>query len=213
MKEFNKIYLAKYESVLTTRQLAEDLKTTQKEITNTLNNLKANGVNEVYKEISDFEWEDLEKLKDEQIKIMYFKKSKILQEKLKKEILNAFKVNLHEIIIGFPKYEYKKDDFNRDYMQEENYEGEEWKKIGNLNYEISNYGRIKNLTTKKLKKLKHNPYGMQVLLWQNSKSYTITISRLVAEIFIRHLENNERAIHINGNIRDNYYKNLKIVSK
>ena len=104
MKEFDKIYLAKYESVLTTRQLAEDLRTTQKEITNTLNNLKANGVNEVYKEISDFEWEDLEKLKDEQIKIMYFKKSKILQEKLKKEIFNNFNLNLYETIIQFPKY-------------------------------------------------------------------------------------------------------------
>ena len=213
MKEFNKIYLAKYESVLTTRQLAEDLRTMQKEITNTLNNLKANGVNEVYKEISDFEWEDLEKLKDEQIKIMYFKKSKILQEKLKKEILNAFKVNLHEVIMGFPKYKYKKDDFDKDYMQEEDFEGEEWRKIGNLNYEVSNYGRIKNLTTKKLKKLKCNRFGLQVLLWQNSKSYTITLSRLVAEMFIRHLGENERAIHINGNSRDNYYKNLKIVSK
>ena len=213
MKEVNKIYLAKYESVLTTRQLAEDLRTMQKEITNTLNNLKANGVNEVYKEISDFEWEDLEKLKDEQIKIMYFKKSKILQEKLKKEILNAFKVNLHEVIMGFPKYKYKKDDFDKDYMQEEDFEGEEWRKIGNLNYEVSNYGRIKNLTTKKLKKLKHNRFGLQVLLWQNSKSYTITLSRLVAEMFIRHLGENERAIHINGKSRDNYYKNLKIVSK
>lgn len=213
MKEFDKIYLSKYESILTTRQLAEDLRTTQKEITNTLNNLKANGVNEVYKEISDFEWEDLEKLKDEQIKIMYFKKSKILQEKLKKEILNAFKVNLHEVIMRFPKYKYKKDDFDKDYMQEEDFEGEEWRKIGNLNYEVSNYGRIKNLTTKKLKRLKHNRFGLQVLLWQNSKSYTITLSRLVAEMFIRHLGENERAIHINGNSRDNYYKNLKIVSK
>ena len=213
MKEFNKIYLAKYESILTTRQLAEDLRTTQKEITNTLNNLKANGINEVYKEISDFEWENLEKLKDEQIKIMYFKKSKILQEKLRKEILNAFKVNFHEFIMGFPKYEYKKDDFDKDYMQEEDFEGEEWRKIGNLNYEVSNYGRIKNLTTKKLKKLKCNRFGLQVLLWQNRKSYTITLSRLVAEMFIRHLEENERAIHINGNSRDNYYKNLKIVSK
>lgn len=213
MKEFDKIYLSKYESILTTRQLAEDLRTTQKEITNTLNNLKANGVNKVYKEISDFEWEDLEKLKDEQIKIMYFKKSKILQEKLKKEILNAFKVNLHEVIKGFAKYKYEKDDFDKNYMQEEDFEGEEWRKIGNLNYEVSNYGRIKNSTTKKLKKLKHNPYGMQVLLWQNSKSYTITISRLVAGMFIRHLGENERAIHINGNTRDNYYKNLKIVSK
>lgn len=130
-----------------------------------------------------------------------------------KEIIKVFNVNVHEVIIQFPKYEHKKYDFDKEYMQEEDFEGEEWKKIGNLNYEVSNYGRIKNLTTKKLKKLKHNRFGLQVLLWQNSKSYTITLSRLVAEMFIRHLEKNERAIHINGNSKDNYYKNLKIVSK
>lgn len=54
---------------------------------------------------------------------------------------------------------------------------------------------------------------MQVLLWQNSKSYTVTISRLVANMFIRKVEKDERVTHINGDIRDNYYKNLKIVSK
>lgn len=51
---------------------------------------------------------------------------------------------------------------------------------------------------------------MQVILWQNSKSYNITISRLVAEFFIRHVNEDERVNHINGNIRDNYYKNLEI---
>ena len=40
------------------------------------------------------------------------------------------------------------------YINLEDFEGEEWKRIGNLNYEVSNYGRIKNLTTKKLKKLR-----------------------------------------------------------
>ena len=47
----------------------------------------------------------------------------------------------------FPKYLYSKQEFNRDYMQETDYEGEEWKQIGQLNYEISNYGRIKNKKT------------------------------------------------------------------
>lgn len=213
MKEFDKIYLAKYGDILTTRQLAEDLKTTQKEITDILVELKINGIYDIYKNISDYEWEKLEKLEDKQIKIKYFKKSKIMQEKVKKEIFNTFNVDLHETIIQFPKYEYAKIDFDRDYIQEEDYEDEEWKQIGVLNYKVSNYGRIKNTNTKKLKKLKYNRFGMQVLLWQNSKSYTITISRLVAEMFIRHVEKNERVFHLNNNIRDNYYKNLKIVSK
>lgn len=213
MKEFDKIYLVKYESILSTRQLAEDLRDTQKEIVKSLSELKANGMYDVYKNISDYEWEQLKQLEDKQIKIKYFKESKAIQEKVKKELFNNFKANLHEIIMQFQKYECKKDNFDRDYMQEADYEDEEWRNIGNLNYKVSNYGRIKNTNTKKLKQLKYNRFGMQVLLWQNSKSYTITISRLVTEMFIRHLEKNERAIHINGNIRDNYYKNLKIVSK
>ena len=112
----------------------------------------------------------------------------------------------------FEKYDYVEKEFSKNYM-EQNYKDEEWKEIKNLNYAISNYGRIKNTTTNKLKKLKYQVYGMQVILWKNSKSYTITISRLVAEMFIRHVNSDEKVVHINKNIRDNYYKNLEIVKK
>lgn len=110
---------------------------------------------------------------------------------------------------------YKPEDyrFEFDYFREEDFEGEEWKQIGELNYEISNYGRIKNTQTKKLKALKKQRFGMQVLVWKNSQSYTVTISRMVANMFIRKVEDTERVSHINGNIRDNYYKNLRIVNK
>ncbi len=128
-------------------------------------------------------------------------------------IIKTFEIDLHEIIIKFPQYKEERKIFQRDYFQELDFDGEEWKEIKDFNYLISNYGRIKNKTTKKLKQLKFQMYGMQVILWQNSKGYTITISRLVAEMFIRHVEENERVSHINNNIRDNYYKNLKIVSK
>ena len=128
------------------------------------------------------------------------------------EIIKAFKIDIYELMLKFPKYNYTKREFNRDYNQEADYEDEEWKQIGNLNYLVSNYGRIKNKTTKKLKQLKFQLYGMQVLLWQNSKSYTITVSRLVAAMFIRPLKENERVFHKNNNIRDNYYKNLYIKS-
>ena len=111
------------------------------------------------------------------------------------------------------KYKSEENGFYFDYFCEEDFEGEEWKQIGKLNYEISNYGRIKNTQTKKLKTLKKQRFGMQVLLWQNSQSYTVTISRMVANMFIRKIGPDERVSHINGNIRDNYYKNLRIVSK
>ena len=210
MKEFEKIYVAKYQHFLSTRQLSEDLNVSKKEIINVHNELKDNGLDMIYKNIPDSEWEKLQKFKDEQIKFKYYKQSKIIQNRTWKKIINDFNINLLQ---QFPTYKYSKKEFNRDYFQEENFEDEIWERISILNYEISNYGRIRNINSKKLKSLKFQKYGMQVVLWQNSKGYTITISRLVANIFIRHVNKNERVKHINGNIRDNYYKNLEIVSK
>ena len=144
-------------------------------------------------------------------------------EEIFRELVNLFtnkkQLTLQKIIDKFPKYyevnmnvtEMCKEIFMKNYLKEQ-YK-EEWKKIRNLDYEISNYGRIRNINTKKLKKLKYQVYGMQVILWKNSKSYTITISRLVAEMFIRHVNNDEKVVHINKDIRDNYYKNLEIVKK
>lgn len=210
MKEFDKIYLAKYKDILTARQLSEDLRIGIEDINSTLNDLNEKGLLEIYKGISDDEWEKLENKTDRYILEKYLPKSRKYNEKVYRELIKQFQINFKEVIMQFEKYEYTKKEFDLDYMQDTDYEGEEWKKIGQLNYEISNYGRIKNINTKKLKQLKFNKYGMQVLLWQNSKSYTITISRLVAEMFIRHLEKNEKVFHINNNIRDNYYKNLEI---
>lgn len=213
MREFDKIYIAKYCDYLTIRQLSEDLHVKQDLIKKEIDLLKETEMISIYKNMTDNEWEKLERLDNDIIKSKYYKESQYIQNKVKEEVFKSFKVTLHDSIMLFPKYEYKKEDFDRDYMQETDYENEEWKRIGNSNYEVSNYGRIKNINTKKLKQLKHNRYGLQVLLWSNSKSCTITISRIVAEMFIRHLEENERAVHINGNAKDNYYKNLKIVSK
>lgn len=210
MKEFDKIYIAKYKDVLTRKQLSEDLGTSIEEIENVIKELNENGLLEIYKNITDYEWEKLENKTDEYILAKYLVKSRKYNKKVFEELVNAFKINFNEVIREFPVYQLKKETFDFNYFQENNYEGEEWRQIGQLNYEISNYGRIKNITTKKIKQLKFNKYGMQVLLWQNSKSYTITISRLVAEMFIKPLNKNERVFHINNNIRDNYYKNLEI---
>ena len=113
MKEFDKIYLAKYGNILTVRQLAEDLKTTQKEVKEVLEKLKMDGMYDIYKNISDYEWERLEKMQDEVIKTRYFKYSECMQKKVKKEIFKAFNVNIYETIMQFQKYEYGKEDFDR----------------------------------------------------------------------------------------------------
>lgn len=214
MKEFDKIYIAKYKDILTIGQIAEDMRTTQKEINKIIEELKETGLDTIYENIPDEEWEKLENKTDIYILKKYIHLSRKNNDKAFKELINKFnKIDLIESIRKFPVYELKKDNFNFNYFYEKDFKNEEWKQVGNLKYKISNYGRIKNTNTKKLKQLKFNKYGMQVILWNNSKSWTITISRLVAEMFIRKVNKNERVRHKNGNIRDNYYKNLEIVSK
>ena len=220
MREFDKIYIAKYKDVLTIRQLAKDLKTTNTEIINTISFLKTTDILNVYNKIPDEEWEKLEKYTDEAIKRKYYGKSKKLMKTVIQKILIELNFNsIKECLEHFPIYVEEDDPiltekkFTEIYINDKNFINEEWKIIGNTNYSVSNYGRIKNNTTNKLKKLRWHKFGMQIVLWANSKRQTITISRLVAEVFLRHLNDNERVIHIDGNIRNNYYKNLKIVSK
>lgn len=81
MKEFDKIYLAKYENILTIRQLADDLKTSQKNIIYTLEDIKKTKMLDVYKGLSDWDWEKLENLKNDEIKFKYFRYSSYIQKK------------------------------------------------------------------------------------------------------------------------------------
>ena len=119
-----------------------------------------------------------------------------------KELLYAFTPNIH----SFKPYKEKK-------TSPIVIVNEEWKTIKNFNYSVSNYGRIRNNTSKKIKELRNGVYGYQVNLWKNGKGKMFTLSRLVANYFIRPVKNNERVIHKDGNIRNNFYKNLEIVSK
>lgn len=213
LKEFDKIYIAKYYEAIEKWQIQREFNLKEEELENIVKDLKESGIYSVYKNLSDDEWEKLENKTD-----LYILKTYLPQiPGYYQRIINKFVAELKKEYITyryeFEEYKPEEHVFNFDYFKEEDFDGEEWKQIGKMNYEISNYGRIKNIQTKKLKALKRQRFGMQVILWQSSKSYTITISRLVATMFIRKVEADERVSHINGNIRDNYYKNLKIVSK
>lgn len=210
MKEFDKIYIAKYYEQIGISEISKGFYITKREVKDIVNDLRRSGLYKIYKNMSDTEWERLEDKKDKGVKEKYMKQAKESNKNLFKEIVRTFQVDIHEEIGKFPIFNQNEKDFDFNYFYEKDFTNEEWKKIGDLHYEVSNYGRIKNTDTNKLKKLKYNIFGMQVLLWQNSKSYTITISRLVAEMFIRHLSKRERVFHKNNNIRDNYYKNLYI---
>lgn len=211
--EFNKIYIAKYFEIIGIRQVAEDIKESQEKVKEALQDLKRSGLYEIYYNLSDSEWEKLEKLKDEEILKKYIPKTKDNNTKTFEELLEIFNINITETIMKFPLYNYTEDDFKFDYFKETDYENEKWEKVGKLNYMVSNYGRIKNSKTKKLKALRNNRFGYQINLWNNGKAIMVTISRLVAHYFIRPVKENERVIHIDGRIKNNYYKNLEIVSK
>lgn len=213
MREFDKIYVAKYYEVIEKWILCMDFGIKKDELDSIVKDLKQTGLYDIYRKMPDEEWEKLEKKKDSYILKVYMSKIPRDYTKIFNELVKEFTEQIPNYRNLFARYKPEDYTLELDYFCEEDYEGEEWKQIGKMNYEISNYGRIKNTQTKKLKALKRQRFGMQVLLWQNSKSYTITISRIVANMFIRKVKDTERVSHINGNIRDNHYKNLKIVKK
>lgn len=90
---------------------------------------------------------------------------------------------------------------------------EEWKQIPGFDYSISNYGHIRNDKNGKLKSLRYHRWIIQVDIYKEGKRYTIDVSRMEASLFIRKVEENERVSYIDGDRRNNYYQNLKIVSK
>ena len=140
-----------------------------------------------------------------------YKGGKIQKMKMSfKRFVKIFCKNDKDILNLFEKFDYEKIKMRKTNLYENDFHNEEWKKIRKFNYEISNYGRIRNITTKKIKQQKFQRYGMQIILWNKSYGYTFTISRLVAIYFLRPLKPDEKVIHKDKNIRNNHYLNLKI---
>lgn len=127
-----------------------------------------------------------------------------------KDFLKIFCKNDKNIFDLFKEFDCKKVELRKNNLYQNNFYNEKWKQIKNFNYEISNYGRVRNITTEKIKQQKFQRYGMQIILWNKSYGYTFTISRLVAIYFLRPLKPDEKVIHKDKNIRNNHYLNLKI---
>ena len=86
----------------------------------------------------------------------------------------------------------------------------EWRSIdGFLNYQVSNIGRVRNAITGKILK----PWGvknyLQIKLSKDSKPYTISVHKLVANEFIQNPDNKPQVDHIDGNAQNNIFTNLR----
>lgn len=138
--------------------------------------------------------------------------SKKYNEEIFKCLLNVFKpIDLKETIHKFPIFDSFKWELKG--LVDKVIVDEEWKKIKDFNYSLSNYGRVRNDLTNKIKNPRFHNWILQVDIYKNGKRYTVNIKRMVANLFIRELNQNEKVITKDGDIRNNYYKNLEIVSK
>lgn len=92
---------------------------------------------------------------------------------------------------------------------------EEWKNIaGYANYMVSNYGKVKNITTGKILKGNNNGKGyLHVVLYdENHIGKCIMIHRLVAKAFIPNPDNLEQVNHIDECKTNNRSDNLEWVT-
>ena len=202
MKEFDKIYIAKYIDIDSITNIAYSLGKTNKDIENVITELKDNGLYQVYKEMSDEEWEQIENKSDSYIQKKYLDKIKNDRYKAFYELLNLFKPTKHRFKI------YYEEDYKLKPIK-----SEKWKQIKDFHYSISNYGRVKNNITNKIKESRMHKGILQCDIYEKKKRYTIALKRAVANYFIRELEPGERVICKDNNGNNLYYKNLEIVSR
>lgn len=123
--------------------------------------------------------------------------------------LKRYKMSINEIL----KYTYLEHDII------ENIDGENWNNIdGYINYQVSNFGRIKSNNynnTAKSKLLKQrlcNGY-YTITLYKSNKPKTYKVHRLVLENFTKNLDIDKTHInHVNGIKTDNRLINLEYVT-
>jgi hypothetical protein len=81
------------------------------------------------------------------------------------------------------------------------------------NYEVSNFGNVRNIKTGRILKGKDDTHGyLIVCLYKDKKKKTKSIHRLVAEAFIDNPENKLCVDHNDGNVKNNDITNLRFAT-
>lgn len=89
----------------------------------------------------------------------------------------------------------------------------EWKKIkGFENYEVSDEGKVRNITTGFVLKQEDNRGYLRVVLYINGKKTHKKIHRLVAEAFIPNPDNKPQVNHRDEDKKNNSVRNLEWVT-
>lgn len=89
---------------------------------------------------------------------------------------------------------------------------EEWKAVSFLEnkFEVSNFGRIRNSKTKKIRKTSNSKRGYPVFsAWINGKRKLINVHKCVAVEFIPNPKDLPQVNHIDGNKENNHIENLE----
>lgn len=87
-----------------------------------------------------------------------------------------------------------------------------WKQIPNFeNYEVSNFGSIRNRNTNSIRKLQLKMGYYYCCLSENGNSRNFRVHRLVAQLFVKNPDkkNNNVVNHLDGNKLNNDYRNLE----
>ena len=147
--EFDRVYIAKYFEKLGVSELSKSFETTNSQILKIIEEFKVKGLYQYYKDMQENEWENLSG------------RSKRRQKELIEEGFKKFQKGIFYRLVDMLKEE--KPLFEKYYDPthipeiKTTGEDEEWKKIPQFDYSISNYGQIRNDKNGTMKKVRrHN---------------------------------------------------------
>ncbi len=90
-----------------------------------------------------------------------------------------------------------------------------WKSIKKYpNYEVSNWGKVKNINRGREVKSSPNTWGyLGLFLYNAGERKRYSVHRLVAKAFVENNEGKEEVNHIDGNKMNNHFTNLEWVTR